>query len=408
MPRGTRCRLLPALALVAATLVVLTGCGDSAASSNASRPIKIGSLIGISLPDRVAALRAAVKDINAHGGIRGRPLQLENCDDQNDPNQAQACARQLVTDGVVATAADITTFSMIDAPILDQAGIPRVGNTALNTEDSVLPTAFPLAGGIVDLIAGGLVGMRRRGLHSIFIVTSDTPPGHLIVGLAGQLARAAGSALAGAAYVPVAATDVTPYVQEAVRAKPDMIFSGLSPALTIQFIVGSRPAGAKYGVIVPYGEFKPADIAHMGGAGALTENDIEFSTLPPLSAVDQFPAIRTFVADMDAEQAAGDAAAAPSLRTGGGMIAWLSVYVIARVAAGLTTVDAATMLRALKTEPTVDTLGLTPPWTPGRTGPAAFPRVTNLYGYLVSQQNGVEVLADPVAINPFQILGLGG
>jgi hypothetical protein len=160
--------------------------------------------------------------------------------------------------------------------------------------------------------------------------------------------------------------------------------------------------------MVPYGEFKPADIANMGGSAALSENDIEFSTLPPLSAADRFPAIQTFVADMDAEVAAGDAAAAAPLRTGGGMIAWLSVNIIARIAETLTTVDAASMLHALKTSPTVDTLGMTPPWTPGRTGPAAFPRVTNLYGYLVTQRDGIEILADPAAIDPFQVLGLGG
>jgi ABC-type branched-subunit amino acid transport system substrate-binding protein len=408
---GTKCLFLPALALVVATTLAITGCADGVASGAGPKPIKLGSLMavtGLGLPDRLAAVNAAVRHVNAHGGIRGHRLVLENCDDRNDPNLAQVCARQLVSDGVVATAADISNFSMIDAPILDQAGIPRVGNTALNTEDSTLPTAFPLAGGIVDLMAGGLVGMRRRGLHTLYVATSDTPAGHIIVQLAGQLARAAGMSLAGAAYVPLAATDVTPYVQDAVRSKTDAVFSGLSPALTIQFIVSSRPAGARYVFLVPYGEFKPADISHMGGSAALSENDIEFSTLPPLSAADRFPAIQTFVADMDAEVAAGDAAAGPALRTGGGMIAWLSVYIIARLAEKLATVDAASILHALRTSPTVDTLGLTPPWTPGRTGPAAFPRVTNLFGYLVTQRDGIEILSDPAAIDPFQVLGLGG
>jgi ABC-type branched-subunit amino acid transport system substrate-binding protein len=409
MSSGTRCRVLPALALMLTAMSVATGCGGSAASG--PKPIMLGSLMavsGLGLPDRLAAVKAAVRHVNAHGGIRGRPLQLENCDDQNDPNLAQGCARQLVSDGVIATVADITTFSMIDGPILDMAGIPRVGNTALNAEDSSLPTAFPLAGGIVDLIAGGLVGMQRRRLHTVFVATSDTPPGHIIGQLAGQLARAAGMSLAGVAYVPLAATDVTPYVQDAVRSKTDVVFSGLSPDLTMQIVVSSRRAGARYLLMVPYGEFKPADIAHMGGSAALSENDIEFSTLPPLSATDSFPAIRTFLSDMDAELTAGDAAAAPALRTGGGMIAWLSVRIIANVAETLATVDAASMLHALRTSPTVDTLGLTPPWTPGRTGPAAFPRVTNLFGYLVTQRDGVEILADPVAIDPFQALGLGG
>ena len=127
-----------------------------------------------------------------------------------------------------------------------------------------------------------------------------------------------------------------------------------------------------------------------------------------LQYVDESKAPRPGTPEMDAEVAAGDAAAGPALRTGGGMIAWLSVHIIARLAEKLATVDAASILHALRTSPTVDTLGLTPPWTPGRTGPAAFPRVTNLFGYLVTQRDGIEILTDPAAIDPFQVLGLGG
>ena len=74
----------------------------------------------------------------------------------------------------------------------------------------------------------------------------------------------------------------------------------------------------------------------------------------------------------------------------------------------LPAIDPAGILNALRMSPTVDTLGLTPPWAPGRTGLPAMPRVTNLYGYLSSQKNGVEVLTDPNPLNPLQVLRLGG
>src|SRR3981081_4816567 len=96
---GTKCLFLPAVALVVATTLAITGCADGVAPGAGPKPIKLGSLMavtGLGLPDRLAAVKAAVRHVNAHGGIRGRPLQLENCDDQNDPNLAQGCARQLV------------------------------------------------------------------------------------------------------------------------------------------------------------------------------------------------------------------------------------------------------------------------------------------------------------------------
>jgi hypothetical protein len=78
------------------------------------------------------------------------------------------------------------------------------------------------------------------------------------------------------------------------------------------------------------------------------------------------------------------------------------------VASTLPTMNASLLLQALTTAPRVDTLGLTPPWTPGKTGPALFPRATNPAGYFISQRNGVETLLDPAVFNPFQALGMSG
>jgi ABC-type branched-subunit amino acid transport system substrate-binding protein len=241
-------------------------------------------------------------------------------------------------------------------------------------------------------------------MHTLFIVTQDSPPGRLLAGAAGQLAKAAEASEVGAAYIPSAATDFTPYVQEAMQSKADVVFPGLPPTLAIPFLLASRQAGARYTIMAASGEFTPAVIALMGGPNAATENEIGFAALPPPSAGDRFPAIRTFASDMDAELAAGDEAAAADQRNGGSLAAWLCVQIIAREAAGLDVVDSAHLLQALRTAPVIDTLGLTPPWSPSHAAGVlpALPRVANLFGYLITQRNGVEVLADPNPINPFQ------
>jgi branched-chain amino acid transport system substrate-binding protein len=409
MSSRSRNRALSAVALVAIGVMAGTSCLGRAASG--PKPIRIGALVpdtSFGLSYYPAAFRAAVRNVNAHGGIRGRPIQVEICDDANDPNQAQACARRLVSDGVLATASNISGLSMVEGPILDEAGIPQVGSEAINPEDSYLPTAFPLDGGLFVQLAGGIVGMKRRGVHSLYTVTLDVPGGRTVVGLAAELARAGDVQPAGASFVPSAASDMTPYVQAAMQSKAGVVFPALPPALMIPFLIASRLAGARYVVMIPYGGFRPVDIAAMGGREAVTENDIEFAAVPALSATDRFPALRMFASDMDAELAAGDRSAAPDRRTGGSLDAWLSVMIIAREASTLDTVDAAHLLRDLHTKPVVDTMGLTPPWSPGRTGLASQPRVTNLYGYLTTQRNGVEVLADPAPLNPFTVLKLAG
>src|SRR6266545_7286628 len=164
----SRCGELLAAMLVV-TMLVVVACGS--AGPVGPKPIRIGALVpvtGLGLSYYASAFRAAERSINARGGVRGRPIQIEICDDRSDPNLAQFCARRLVRDGVIATAASISEFSMVETPILDAAGIPQVMNEALNPKDFTLPSVFLLDGGIFVQMAGGLVGMKRRGLRSLF------------------------------------------------------------------------------------------------------------------------------------------------------------------------------------------------------------------------------------------------
>jgi ABC-type branched-subunit amino acid transport system substrate-binding protein len=390
-----------------AALCLAAGCAGQAQTG--PKPVLIGSLIpvsgvGLVFPNHLAALRAAARDVNAHGGIGGRPLQVDNCSDGNDPNQAQACARQLISDGVVATAGDASQFGMVNAPILDQAGIAQVGPSALTAEEVTLPSSFPIQTGLPGYIAGEMAAMKRRGLQRLFIVTPDTQTADLPLQVAMLAARAAQVTVVGSAGIPFVATDLSQWVQQAMRANAGVVMPLLPAGLTYQFAAASQQAGAKYLLSLIYGTLRPIDIQRLGGSRAITENSVEFAALPPLTAGDRFPALDRFRADMDAELAAGDLAAAPALRASGSLNTWLAVQVIARLAATLPTVTARTLLQALQTLPTVDTLGLTPPWTPGRTGPPLFPRITNGVGYFTTQRNGVEVLDDPTPFDSLAFL----
>jgi ABC-type branched-subunit amino acid transport system substrate-binding protein len=371
--------------------------------------VKIGSLTSASAlhtPNILAALRAAARGVNAHGGIHGRPVVIDECDDQQDPNQSQVCARRLIADGVIATGGSVTALGEVEAPILDAAGIPEVGSEALSPEDTYLPTAFPLDGGIFTLVAGELFGAKRRGLHGVFVATYDNPTGKLIAHIVSQLAKMPGLTFEGEVYIPMAATNFAPYAEAAVQSHADLVLPAMPPPSLEGFLLASRQAGAKYATGLQYGAVTPRDIVAMGGASGPTENSVEFASIPPVSATDAFPALRTFEADMDAEVAAGDRAAAADQRTGLSVTAWLSVQIIARVAATLPGINAANLISALRTTPTVDTLGLTPPWTPGKTGPAGYPRVTNPAGYFITQRKGVEVLVDPTPFDTFKAVGL--
>ena len=109
---GSRAGLI--MVVVAASLVVLAA--TAAARNTAAKPIVIGWAFdskGAMAPFDNPALAAAqlrVKQINARGGVSGRPLQIQTCDTQgNKPAIAKACALKLLGAGanVIFTTCDV-------------------------------------------------------------------------------------------------------------------------------------------------------------------------------------------------------------------------------------------------------------------------------------------------------------
>jgi branched-chain amino acid transport system substrate-binding protein len=116
------------LIFVAAVIAVVALASAAAArtSSNAAKPIVIGWAFdskGAMAPFDNPALAAAqlrVKQWNAKGGVKGRPLQIKTCDTQgNKPAIAKACALKLLGQGadVMFTTCDVD----FAAPVVQEA-----------------------------------------------------------------------------------------------------------------------------------------------------------------------------------------------------------------------------------------------------------------------------------------------
>src|SRR5436189_1375707 len=118
----TRARL--ALVMVAAAALVLAA--TAAARTHAGSPIVIGWAFdskGAMAPfdgPALAAAQARVKQLDAKGGVGGRPLQIKTCDTQNNkPAIAKACAQKLLSQGanVIFTTCDVD----FAAPVVQEA-----------------------------------------------------------------------------------------------------------------------------------------------------------------------------------------------------------------------------------------------------------------------------------------------
>src|SRR5437879_2034691 len=124
MTRITRARL--ALGLVAAAALVFAAAAAAHTHAKSATPIVIGWAFdskGNMAPFDGPALAAAqlrVKQVNARGGVGGRPLEIKTCDTQNNkPAIAKACAQKLLGQGanIIFTTCDVDYA----APVVQEA-----------------------------------------------------------------------------------------------------------------------------------------------------------------------------------------------------------------------------------------------------------------------------------------------
>lgn len=123
-------------AIMAAAAALLGG-----GPAGAQEPIKIGlvaALSGQSAKSGEAITRGitiAIDEINAAGGVLGRPVELVSRDDESNPGKGLLAARELVQrEGVTALIGGLDTpVSLAIVPFVNQAKVPFVGPWAAGT-----------------------------------------------------------------------------------------------------------------------------------------------------------------------------------------------------------------------------------------------------------------------------------
>ena len=98
-------------------MTVSEGSSATAAAEANKLPVKLGQIVTFMSPafeftSAKAAFDASVKDINAHGGLNGHPIDPITCDDQGQASVAAECARQLIDqDHVVAIGGGVSGYT---------------------------------------------------------------------------------------------------------------------------------------------------------------------------------------------------------------------------------------------------------------------------------------------------------
>ena len=192
-----------------------------------------------SFPEYRESVEAAAQYANEKlGGIDGHPIEIVSCV-QASTEEAQACAQELASEGVVSVFGGIN-ISTIGFDFYGTLGdTPVIGGTPLFPDDYAAPTARYFYGGALTVF-GAMAQFVAEELEAtnVAILQNDNPAGQA----SAQVAADTFDSLE-VAYtridIPSPATDVTPQVTQAASGDFDAVLVLVSAAECGQVIASA-------------------------------------------------------------------------------------------------------------------------------------------------------------------------
>jgi ABC-type branched-subunit amino acid transport system substrate-binding protein len=193
--------------------------------------------------------------INDRGGIAGgHPLEVIFCDSKGDPNEAAACAREAVNEGVVAVVGHFEYDLSSAVPILEEAGIALFGSCCpVSPAEFTSPVNF-IFGSTNAMQHAATYLMQQEGCEAPGYVYIDIYSDYL-TGLAkeGQAYYGAFEDNAKFVSVPLEVGDFSPQAAEVDGT--DCLWLSLGPAHSGAFLAGMQSVGSEQRVFGAQGNF---------------------------------------------------------------------------------------------------------------------------------------------------------
>lgn len=238
-PRRPR-RRVAALAGVAASAMLLAGCGNGVLSGGnggdkSSGPIMLGMVAPLSGssaaigPYMKNGAQLAVDQINAKGGVEGRKLKLVVQDGACDAKTAAAAANKLISQGAqISVGGYCSGATLPTLPIFNKAGVPMI-IPAANSEELVqqhLDNVFLINGTGVQQAAKAVSFMDKLGVKRIATMDDNTS---YSVDITKQVASdlkqdSSGPTLVHHESVTAGENDYSANVNAVVKANPDFVY----------------------------------------------------------------------------------------------------------------------------------------------------------------------------------------
>jgi len=251
-----------------------TACVGSGDGSG--EPIVIGSIQTDSspagqFPEITSGAEACFAAINATGGINGRPIDFQKCNDSADAVQGETCARDFIDAGATAVLGGIC-FSCFSAPVVDvlgAAGVPYVGGLPVlpNEYEQENFLAITNAGGSASLYANAAYIMQTAAEKGVDanVVEVNANVGDINPTLEERIKLLGGNYVARIDFDP-ASSDLASVAQQAIDEDPTFISVQTDGPNTVKIVTSLRQQGYEGDIVILGTAADPASIEGMGDA----------------------------------------------------------------------------------------------------------------------------------------------
>jgi branched-chain amino acid transport system substrate-binding protein len=178
-------------------------------------------------PASTSAILWWEQSVNAAGGIRGRQVKVEVCDDEGNPEKAVTCARRFMENGAVLLL-DNSVSGTIRAimPMLGNGPVMIVASPIINPDPETY--VFQVSPTDLDITKGLLNYLKANNIDKLAMIASTDTTGEANAKNAQQVFPAAGVKLS-LARIDLGATDASIQLANIVKDNP-IIYSGYSGA----------------------------------------------------------------------------------------------------------------------------------------------------------------------------------
>ena len=287
------------------TFALLVGCaGFSPSTGDAAEPIRIGAVLpfsgGVELYGQQAklGLELAVKDINAAGGILGRPVKVIYADDKTNPASAATAIHALIeSDGVLAVVGPITSRNLnAIAPVAESLKTPLL--YATNYEGGKCSRYVFSFGTVPNQELGQLLPyMNETFGNTFFLLGADRVWPHQMFDIAQPLIEKLGGKVVGTQFTLGTETDFTPLIAQVAATKAKVLLFALKGD-GMDFIRQADDQGLLKDTTVEFLGLSEVDLGIFRGKGQ------NMYTVVPSVATSDAPSVKAFVAKVRTEAGA--------------------------------------------------------------------------------------------------------